>query len=396
MFPNQMEKMGNIFAQFIALNEYPDALAVSSAVHAGTGEIPMGRNRRERIDVTIYQKEGRITMINFHGEIHSEGHTHRCPKWSPKDKPFRFNQETLEKDQFRHGLVNALNTVKIDLGGTGYRLAPLISNARGAANPPSAHPTEKKSKPDWTGKPETVRCENYSGVHQVKFTEPRFIPPPPVASINSERGSLDCAIVRPAIPRRNDSTFHTATTMYGKRERDSTTLDQRVSKRRKTITGNTMECLPLTAHTHGALRTDGLSREGYVKAIPIIGNGLELGGSNLSFKTSGTTSTHESEQGMSKGNNREEEQRGVPLRPDPLPPSPANAPSSSFSSSPSSFSSSSSLYLTNEKKRPGSRMLLTHDDSHTIKGPVHFEYLIATPCDFFHGGGGGLAPHKYV
>ena len=122
---DQMSKEANQFIQYATLHLFPEAMAFASQIHAGPGELTLGSDHRQRMDLTVFRKGGHVTCINYHGAgpAHYTSHTNICPLREPGTH-IKFNTKTTSGDRFRQGLTVVLNRVKVDLGGKGFRLRP--------------------------------------------------------------------------------------------------------------------------------------------------------------------------------------------------------------------------------------------------------------------------------
>ena len=84
IFRNQLSYLGNVFAEYVALELMPNAKLIASQIHAGPGEICFGRTRYQRADVTVVEDWGKIKYFNFHGSYrHFFGHMPDCPHARP-------------------------------------------------------------------------------------------------------------------------------------------------------------------------------------------------------------------------------------------------------------------------------------------------------------------------
>ena len=87
IYRNQMRMLGNVWAQYQALEKFPDAKLVASQIHAGPGEIPFGKNHKHGVDLTVVEDWGVITMKQFHGGyFHYAGHVDDCDLFHPSAK----------------------------------------------------------------------------------------------------------------------------------------------------------------------------------------------------------------------------------------------------------------------------------------------------------------------
>ena len=84
---NQLSKLEMIWVQWYMLEVAPpEALLCASNLHAGPGQLTFGRNWREKADLTVVLKPGKIRFLNFHGGYyHYRGHTPDCALASVRD-----------------------------------------------------------------------------------------------------------------------------------------------------------------------------------------------------------------------------------------------------------------------------------------------------------------------
>lgn len=118
---NLLAGQESLFIQYACLELYPDAKIVASGYHAGPGEQVCGKNRRQKLDLTVVYPGGKIIYLNYHGlYFHSrnKSHKHDCPRFigehNSEDKQESLdyhNDETKVNDEFRVGYIKALNLV---------------------------------------------------------------------------------------------------------------------------------------------------------------------------------------------------------------------------------------------------------------------------------------------
>ena len=73
-----MDSPESLWVQYLALQEYPDAMRLFSHWTVGPGQISAGYERRRRLDCLVVERPGTFVMSNFHEDSHYRGHKDNC------------------------------------------------------------------------------------------------------------------------------------------------------------------------------------------------------------------------------------------------------------------------------------------------------------------------------